>query len=171
MSSARIVIRLLASVVFIAVAGRAFAQQSTAATYGDWVVRCTMQGTPAKKACDMEQTTEAQGKNTPVSRVAIAQPMKAPPINLIVQLPVNVWMASGVRIEMNDKDPGYSGHFVYCAPAGCFAEVEVTADTLKKFRTTTAPGRIVFKNAGQRDVAIPISFKGFGDAYDALVKG
>jgi invasion protein IalB len=170
MPGSRIAI-LFVGFAFVATSGSAFAQQSTAATYGDWVVRCVMQGMPAKKTCDMEQTTEAQGKNIPISHVAIAQPMKAPPFSLIVQLPVNVWLATGVKIEMNDKDAGFAGHFVYCAPAGCFADVEVSADTLKKFRVATAPGRIVFKNAGQRDVAIPISFKGFGEAYDALVKG
>ncbi len=119
----------------------------------------------------MEQLTQVQGKNTPLSRVAIARPMKAPPIKLVIQLPVNTWLPTAVKIQMNDKDPGLTGLFTYCVPAGCFAEVDASDDTLKKFRAATEPARIVFKNALQQDVVIPLSFKDFGQAYDALAKG
>jgi invasion protein IalB len=162
----------LAGLVLMAAAGHATAQQSTAATYDDWVVRCVTQaGPPLQKVCDMEQLTQVQGKNTPLSRVAIARPMKAPPIKLIIQLPVNVWLPSGIKIQMSDKDPGFPGVFTYCVPAGCFADVDASDDALKKFRAATEPAKLVFKNAGQQDVAIPLSFKGFGQAYDALSKG
>jgi invasion protein IalB len=173
MSKCRLLASLtLAGIVLAAAAGHATAQQSTAATYDDWVVRCVTQaGPPPQKVCDMEQLTQVQGKNTPLSRVAIARPMKAPPIKLVIQLPVNVWLPSGIKIQMSDKDPGFAGVFTYCVPAGCFAEVEASDDTLKKFRAANGPARIVFKNAGQQDIAIPLSFKGFGQAYDALSKG
>src|SRR5262249_17826723 len=138
--------------------------------YDNWVVRCQMQSGTSQKICEMEQVTEVQGK-TPLSRVAIARPMKAPPIKIVIQLPVNVWLAAGVQNLPDDKDPAYSGAFTHCVPAGCFAEVEASDDVLKKFRATTDPARLVFKNAGQQDIAIPLSFKGFGQAFDALNKG
>jgi invasion protein IalB len=97
--------------------------------------------------------------------------MKAPPIKLIIQLPVNIWLPSGIKIQMSDKGPEFAGVFTYCVPAGCFADVEATDDTLKKFRAASEPAKIVFKNAAQQDLAIPLSFKGFGQAYDALSKG
>jgi invasion protein IalB len=173
MSKRRILASLaLAGIALTAAASHAGAQQSTSATYDDWVIRCVTQaGPPPQKTCDMEQMTQVQGKNTPLSRVAIARPMKAPPIKLVIQLPVNVWLPPGIKIMLHDKDPGYAGVFTYCVPAGCFAEVEATDDTLKKFRAATEPGKIVFKNAGQQDIAVPLSFKGFGQAYDALSKG
>ena len=37
-------------------------------------------------------------------------------------------------------------------------------------RALTVQGRFEFKDAAQRNVAIPVSFKGFGQAYDALSK-
>ena len=62
----------LSGIVLMAAAGYATAQQSTAATYDDWVVRCVAQaGPPPQKVCDMEQLTQVQGKNTPLSRVAM----------------------------------------------------------------------------------------------------
>jgi invasion protein IalB len=55
-------------------------------------------------------------------------------------------------------------------PAGCFAELELRDDVVKRLRTATERGRITFKDAGERDVVIPLSFKGFGNAFDALAK-
>jgi invasion protein IalB len=46
----------------------------------------------------------------------------------------------------------------------------LTDDALKSLRARTSPGRLEFKDASQRDIAAPISFKGFGQAFDALVK-
>jgi invasion protein IalB len=161
----------LAGIVLAITAGHALAQQSTAATYDDWVLRCVTQaGPPAQKVCDMEQVTQVQGKNTPLSRVAVGRQVKGQPIKLVIQLPVNVWLPTGVKVQMNDKDPGLSGPFTYCVPAGCFAEVDINDDAMKKFRAAIEPGRIVVKNPAQQDIAIPLSFKGFGQAFDALLK-
>src|ERR1041385_1744143 len=89
----RKVICAVAVATLCCAASPALAQQSTSATYDDWVVRCVTQaGPPPQKVCEMEQLTQVQGKNTPLSRVAIARPMKAPPIKLVIQLPVNVWL-------------------------------------------------------------------------------
>jgi invasion protein IalB len=41
---------------------------------------------------------------------------------------------------------------------------------LKKFRASDGVGKLVFKDAGGRDVAVPLSFKGFRAAFDALLK-
>jgi hypothetical protein len=73
--------------------------QRTTATYDDWVLRCDVQpGPPTQKICDMAQLTQVQGQANPMSRVAIGRPAKAEPVKLLVQLPVNVSLAAGVRI-------------------------------------------------------------------------
>jgi invasion protein IalB len=41
---------------------------------------------------------------------------------------------------------------------------------VKKLRTRSANGKLLFKDAAQRDVTIPVSFKGFGSAFDAMSK-
>jgi invasion protein IalB len=43
-------------------------------------------------------------------------------------------------------------------------------DAIKKFRAATAAGKMTFQSANTQSVAIPLSFKGFGPAYDALLK-
>jgi invasion protein IalB len=157
------------------IAHRAGAQQSTTATYEDWTVRClTSAGPPPQKLCDMEQLSHLQSKEQPFSRAAISHPEKGKPIALIVQVPVNVWLATGIRIEIDGKDAGkdasLSAPFTRCGPAGCFAEIALNAAAIQKFRAGTAPATIVFANAAQGPVTIPLSFKGFGQAFDALAK-
>jgi len=55
-------------------------------------------------------------------------------------------------------------------PAGCFSEFELRDDVLKKFRAASGAGKLSFPDAGGHDVAVPLSFKGFAQAYDALAK-
>lgn len=160
----------LAATALALTASRALAQQQTTATYNDWTLRCTSgAGTPPQKFCDMEQVSQLKGKEQPFSRVAIARPAKGEPLRLIVQLPVNVAIAGGVKIELG-KDAGLSGAFTRCLPAGCFAAVELKDDALRQFRAASQPARIVYANAAGQAVAVPLSFKGFGPAFDALQK-
>jgi invasion protein IalB len=145
--------------------------QSTTATYANWVVQCqSIAGPPPKKVCDMAQVTQAQGSSAPFSRVAVAQPVKGQVVKLIVQLPVNASFAANVRIQTGDADPGVAAPFARCIPGGCFADFDLKDDVLKKFRASSAAGKLTFADAGGHDVAVPISFNGFAQAFDALAR-
>jgi invasion protein IalB len=147
------------------------APQRTTATYEDWILRCDIQqGPPPQKVCDMAQLAQVQGQANPISRVAIGRPAKGEPVKLLIQLPVNVSFTTGVKIQSDDKDPGLLAPFRRCVPAGCFADVELREETIKKFRTLTEAGKLTFKDAAEHDTVIPLSFKGFGQSYDALLK-
>ena len=147
------------------------APQSTTATYADWVVQCqTRAGPPAEKICDMGQVTQLQGKNVPFSRVAVAQPVKGQPIKLMVQLPVNASFAANVRIQASDTDPGVAAPFARCLPGGCFADFDLKDDVVKRMRAASGAGKLSFADAAGHDVSVPISFNGFAQALDALVR-
>ena len=63
--------------------------------------------------------------------------------------------------------------FRHCIPNGCFADVELREDALlRRLRTrpADAAGRLEWRNAAGAETAIPVSFRGFGAAYDALAK-
>lgn len=176
----------LAAGVLIVSAGSAIAQpapqprpapaqsespQSTTASYGDWVVQCqTMTGPPAKEVCDMAQVAQLQGKNLPFSRVAVAHPEKGQPVKLVVQVPVNVSFNTNVRVQTADSDPGIAAPFTNCTPNGCFAIFDLKDDALKKLHAAASVGKLSFADAGGHEISVPISFKGFGEAYDALAK-
>lgn len=145
--------------------------QRTTATYEDWIVQCELRtGPPAEKLCDMAQVTQVKGRNIPFSRVAIPRPVRGQPIKLVVQLPVNASFATKVRIQANDGDAGVAMPFARCVPSGCFADFELRDDILRKFRAASSTGKLTFADAGGRDVTVPMSFKGFAQAYEALIK-
>ena len=153
-------------------AGAAAAQapQRTTATYEDWTVRCEVRGTPAVKACEMVQAVTAQGQASPVTQMAIGRANKGEPVKIVFQLPINIWIPAGVKLVYDAKEAALPASYRWCVPAGCFADIDLKDDLVKKLRVRTLPGRFEFKDAGQRAVAIPISFKGFGQAFDALAK-
>ena len=145
--------------------------QRTTASYGDWVVRCeTVAGPPPQKNCDMEQLAQVQGQANPISRVAVPLPAKGEPPKMFIQLPINVSFSAPLKITVDAKDAGITTPFRRCVPAGCFGEVELKEDLQKKFRASAEAGKITFKDAADRDVAIPLSFKGFAQAFEALMK-
>lgn len=147
------------------------AQQSTTATYDDWVLQCqSLAGPPPQRICDIAQVTEVQGKNLPLSRVAISRPAKGQPFRLVVQVPVNVFLRAEVRIQVSQSDPGLAAPFDRCAPGGCFADFELKEDVIRRFLGATGAGKITFKTANEQNVVVPISFKGFAQAFDALSK-
>lgn len=149
--------------------GKAAAQQSTTATYADWVLQCqSTAGPPPQKLCDIAQITEMQGKNIPLSRITIARAAKTQPFSFSAQVPVNVSFRASLRVQVSASDPGFTVPFDHCVPGGCFAEFELKEDVIRKFTAATAAGKMTFKSANGQDVTIPISFKGFPQAFGAL---
>lgn len=158
----------MAAVLLLGLSNAAHAQvpQLTTAAYDDWTVRCEMHDTV--KTCEMEQTSQLQGQ--PVSQIALGRPSKTAQFRIVFQVPINVWLPAGVTLVLDDKDPGISATFKRCVGNGCFADIDLNDDAVRKLRARTANGKLLFKDAAQRDVTIPVSFKGFGSAFDAMAK-
>ena len=76
-------------------------------------------------------------------------------------MPTNVWLATGIRIEIDGKDANLSAPFTRCGPAGCFAEIGLNDDAQKKFRTVTEPGQILYEGLCLATCRASL-FKGFG---------
>ena len=147
------------------------APQSTTATYSDWVVQCQTRTEPTPgQVCDMAQVSQLQGKNVPFSRIAVARPEKGQPVKLIVQVPVNASFASPVRFQTGEANPELTAPFASCVPNGCFAQFDLDEETMKKLRATSTAGKLSFPDAGGHEIVVPVSFNGFSQAFDALIK-
>jgi invasion protein IalB len=145
--------------------------QQTTATYEDWIVRCeSLSGPPVRKSCEMVQYTQAKRGQGVISQVAIGRVTKTDPVKLVIQLPIGIWLPTGVKLVADAKDPGLLATFKRCLPQACFADVDVSNDALRRYRAITEQGQIVFKDGNQKDTTLPVSFKGFGTAFDALAK-
>jgi invasion protein IalB len=142
--------------------------QRTTATYDDWTVRCEVRD--AAKSCEMVQTMQIQGQSQPVTQIAIGRLTKSDPLKIVFQVPINVWLPAEVKLKIDDKDSGLLGSYRRCLPTSCFADTDLKDDLVKKFTGLTENGKLQFKDASQQEIAIPVSFKGFGQAYEALQK-
>jgi invasion protein IalB len=142
--------------------------QRTTATYQDWTVRCEVSATG--KTCEMAQAMQIQGQVQPVTQIALGQQSKGAPMKIVFQVPINVWLQTGVKLVLNEKDPGIVAVYARCLPAACLADANLKDDQIKKLRGLTENGKLQFKDAAQQDVVIPVSFKGFDQAYDAMQK-
>lgn len=153
-----------------AVAGSAVAAapQRTTATYGDWTLRCVMQG--QTKVCEMAQSMQIKGQTRPITQIAIGRQAKNDPMRIVFEVPINVWLPDGVKLTTDNKKLEISATFTRCMPIGCFADVEISKAQIKDLRDLKKAGKLQFKDAGKQQIAIPVSFKGFGDAYDAMQK-
>jgi invasion protein IalB len=165
-------VRIVACAILAAAAAPAVAQapRQTTATYDDWIVRCeTQAGPPQVKICEMVQYTQVQGQGV-VSQVAVGRPVKGQPVKVVVQVPSGVWLPTGVKLVAGSPETAMPAVFKRCVPAGCFADVDLNDDTVRKFRAMSQPGQLQFKDGTMKDVSLPLSFKGFGTALDALLR-
>jgi invasion protein IalB len=105
-----------------------------------------------------------------ISQVAIGRTAKNEPVELVVQLPIGIWMPSSVKRVASAKEPGLVATFKRCLPVACFADVGISSEALRHYRGVTEQGQIVFKDGNQKDATLLVSFTGFGMAFDALAK-
>lgn len=144
---------------------------NTTASYGDWTYRC-QQGV-GTRVCEMVQTLVTnQGQRTPVALIAIGRPSRSEPYKLVIQVAPNVALGSnaGVRAALGEKDEGTLAPFQRCLPGGCFGEVSLTDDLLKRWRAHGEGGQLRYLDAAGRPVTLPFSFRGFAAAADALAR-
>ncbi|MBL6457643.1 invasion associated locus B family protein [Belnapia sp. T6] len=153
--------------------------ERTAAVFADWVMRCETRpanGTnPAARLCEMAQTTQDQ-RQQPVAVLAIGRVAKGEPLRLVAQVPVNVQVGQPARMVLDTparQEPALTLPFRSCNPRGCFAEFDLRDEAVLRrlrSRAADAPARLEWRDATGAEAAIPVSFRGFSAAYDALAK-
>jgi invasion protein IalB len=160
---------LWALFLLIVLCPQAIAQtaKQTSATYDDWTVSCVHQATPAAKTCQMLQTQTLQGQTAQLTRIAIT-PTPGPQFaKIYFQVPPNVRIAFGIRLFGSGEESFVTATFLWCASSRCVAESNVSAELLDKLAKASQV-RMVFKDASEREVAVPISTKGLSQTLNAM---
>jgi invasion protein IalB len=145
------------------------APQKTSATYEDWTVSCS-RAADRPKTCELIQIQTLEGQSAAASQVTIGRLEKDGPLKLVIQVAPNVSLDAGLKFTSDEKEPALPATFRWCTNTRCLAERDLSADAAAKLRKITEPGKLEYKEANQRDVVIPVSFKGFAPAYDLLLK-
>jgi invasion protein IalB len=145
--------------------------ERTTASFGDWVLRCETIAEQAKRVCEVALVMSVQGQTNPVAQVAIGKPVPNESRRLTLVLPTNI--AIGTRPQATLAQAGAAPielTWQRCAPGACFASAALADETITMFGAQTEPGRLVFKDAADREVALPLSFRGLPQALAALAK-
>jgi invasion protein IalB len=149
---------------------RAQMPQRTTATYDDWTISCTT-ASGGERSCELVQSQIIQGQATPASQITIARSSKGGPFMIFFQVPPKVWLQTGVKLQTDDKDPGITATFRWCTPTRCLADADLPDAAIKKLNQFADPGHLSWKDASQQDVNVPVSFKGFSPAVNAMNDG
>jgi len=147
----------------------------TTATYGDWVMRCahTGDGGTGPQTCEIVQTLVLQGQTQPVAQVAIGSIDKSSALRLTVVVPTAISFSRQASIAgatATGTPSLFDLTWRRCLPSGCFADTSLNAEALKMLRARTEPADLIFRDAGERDVTLPFSMRGFPQSLDALLK-
>jgi invasion protein IalB len=140
----------------------------TTATYGDWVLRC-VRPENGPRVCEVVQSMVVQGQQQPVAQVAVGYDKTDLRFTMLVPPAISLSRAPFLGIA-GATQPHYDLTWRRCLPNGCFADVQVGAEMQKLLRSRTDPMQIEFKDAGERDVKLPLSMRGLVAALDALAK-
>ncbi|HYZ32193.1 MAG TPA: invasion associated locus B family protein [Crenalkalicoccus sp.] len=145
------------------------APDRTSASFGDWVVRCEQRQGGGGRVCEMAETIADQ-RQQPVAVLALGRLAKDQPLRLVARIPVNVLVNAPMRLALEPAADSLSLPFRSCTPLGCFAEIELREEVLRKLRgrAADAAAKLEWKDAGGGEQSLPVSFRGFAAAQDAL---
>lgn len=151
----------------------------TQASFGDWLVRCETQrtqGQPVVRVCEMALTMNDQRGQT-IAQIVLGRPGRNDAYRMLVQLPLELRVDQAARLLL---DPAATPPEVINMPfrlcsasrGGCFGEMEALAPTLvTRLRARgEGQGRLDFRDSAGREVQLLFSFRGFGQAMDALAR-
>lgn len=152
--------------------------EQTTAVFGDWVLRCAqLAGPPPARSCEIGQAAQAdiavaqgQTQRQTVMQVAVGRVARAQPWRLTVVLPINVELLASARLEADDGGAIAPLVWQRCLTAGCFTGTDLQGPVLARLVALGTRARVAFKDGAGHDIQLPISMRGFTQAFDALGK-
>jgi invasion protein IalB len=134
-----------------------------------WVKLCDKvpfeEGKPesVRQVCLIAQ--EARAENGQILATAqIREIEKDPKKAIIIAVPVGMLLQPGIRVGIDKHEP-ISMRYEACVPNACFAQAELTDETLKKMKAGNML-QIQVVNMNNRAVSLNLSLKDFGKVFD-----
>jgi invasion protein IalB len=144
-------------------------EHTTVTNFGAWALHCQPpQEQGAEPLCVVAETIETPS-NKLIGVISIGRAHPGDPINMVVTLPPNISFPSTVHIRTDKEDKwGVELQWQRCIPGACIAGTEMNPATLAHWSGLGSDGKIVFTDAAGDEASVPMSLRGFGDAYKAM---
>jgi len=146
--------------------GAARAQGAVRSVHDDWQIRCETPAGAQQEQCALFQSVVAEDRANVGLTVLVIKTADHKSRIMRVQAPLGVLLPAGLGLKIDDTDVGRVG-FVRCIPRGCYAELVMDDDLMKKFRSGTTATFFIFQTP-EEGIGFPVSLKGFGAGYDKL---
>jgi invasion protein IalB len=139
--------------------------------YGSWSLRCEAAHTEgAEPLCEISETIVTQSSK-PIAKISVGRRHPGDPMNLVVILPTNVSFPSTVHIRTDKADKwGLELEWQRCIPGACVAATEMSPAAIAHWKALSSDGKIIFRDADGDEVGLPMSLRGFDEAFDAFNK-
>ncbi len=137
-------------------------------THGDWTVSCAIRdvgGKPAK-LCAISQEQQDTKTRQRILRVEL-QP-KGKQAEGMAILPFGLALGDGVKLQIDDGEPGVALPFSTCLPAGCLMPIGFGPEMLKSLSRAAQlkfSARPAAAADAQKTIVFSASLKGFDSAY------
>jgi invasion protein IalB len=145
----------------------------TTASFGDWTLRCDRlaDATPPKRTCELGLTVQNASDQSVLAQAAVGRPAAGEPLRFTAVLPANISVGTAPKLLVDAKDSGAVDlAWVRCLPGGCIATAGVGDDLLRKLKAAANAGQLEYRDAAGREIKLPMSWRGFGEAFEALGK-
>jgi invasion protein IalB len=145
--------------------------QIISSDFGAWALRCQEGSQGPTRVCEISQTIEDKKQSGPIAKISVGRPRAGGDLHVAIILPNNVSFPSSVHLRTEENDKwGLELQWVRCIPGACLADAPLADATVAHWRGLSTAGNIVFTDAAGDEVSLPMSFDGFGKAFDALNK-
>ncbi len=143
----------------------------TSKGYGSWSLRCEAgHAEGAGRTCEISETIETESSK-PVAKISVGRRNPSDPLSIVIILPTNVSFPSTVHVRTDKDDKwGLELEWQRCIPGACIATAEMSRAAVEHWSNLATDGEIVFRDAAGDEVSLPMSLRGFGDAYNAFSK-
>ena len=122
-------------------------------------------------ACELGLAVQHAGDQSVLAQVAVGRPAAGEPLRFTAVLPANISVGTAPKLLVDAKDAGAVDlAWVRCLPGGCIATAGVNDDLVRKLKAAAAAGQLEYRDASGREIKLPMSWRGFGEAFEALGK-
>jgi invasion protein IalB len=157
---------LVAASCLFAATSSVCAQGAIRSVHGDWQIRCETPPGAQNEQCALFQSVVAEDRASVGITVLVLKTADQKSRLMRVQAPLGVLLPAGLGLKVDNVDVGRAG-FVRCLQRGCYAEVVMDDELIKKMRDGQTATFFIFQTP-EEGIGFPLSLKGFGEGYDQL---
>ncbi len=154
--------------ILLALTSLAPAQAITAREkdYQDWRLRCERKTDNDPERCFIMQIAKTLKDKRDVLRVGVRYPDPDKPALVFLTLPLGVYLPGGLSLQIDDGET-LRIPLEICLKNGCHTRLTLEGTLLKDLKAGQK-ATLVFFDAQQQQIIVPVSLAGFTAAYAAL---